>query len=196
MNLAIPGPSRCCWYVSWMSGRRHRRVAVGQHRGGGRLVSHEQANLLGMPGHQCQRVHRAAAAGEQVDGTCADCGDDARDVVSVLLRRRLRGGVVLDAALDATRVVGNDRSIGEVARQRPESGRAHGRPDQHQHRRVLESLLRTSYVMTAPGASSVLGHWFSQGCGVGHGHLLIRCELGRGYGSIPRGSRRSGPLRR
>jgi hypothetical protein len=46
--------------------RGQRLLAVGQFLGGRRLVRHEGADLLGVPGHQGQRVDGAAAGGEDV----------------------------------------------------------------------------------------------------------------------------------
>ena len=46
--------------------RGQHRLTVGQLLGGGRLVRHQGADQPGMPGHQGQRVDRAAAAAEDI----------------------------------------------------------------------------------------------------------------------------------
>ena len=73
---------------------RHRTLAVGQDRRERGLVRDERPDVLRMLRHQGQRIHRAAAAGEQVD-RAADRRDDAVDVVGVLLGRRLVAGSAL-----------------------------------------------------------------------------------------------------
>ena len=46
--------------------RGQRLLAIRQLLGSGWFMRHERADLLGMRGHQCQSVHGAAAAGEDV----------------------------------------------------------------------------------------------------------------------------------
>ena len=104
----------------------------------------ERPDLLRVLRHEGERVHRATAAGEEVDRTHAELGDDPMQVVGVLLGRGLAGRIGLRAALDAARVVGHDGAIGEVAGQRAEPAGAHRRSDQEQGRGVLESTRRTS----------------------------------------------------
>ena len=74
----------------------------------------ERAHVLRMLRDKRQRIHRAAAAREQVDRTAADRGDDPMDVVTVDVGCHRAAHVVLHAALAAARVVGHDRAIGEV----------------------------------------------------------------------------------
>ena len=92
----------------------------------------ERPDLLRVLRHERERVHRAAAAGEQVDRAGAELGDEPMQVVGVLLGRRLAGRIGLRAALDAARVVGHHRAIGEVAGKRGEPAGAHRRADQEQ----------------------------------------------------------------
>jgi hypothetical protein len=51
----------------------------------GGFVRDERPHLLRVLGHQSQRVHRAAAAGEDVDRPSIDRGDEPMQVVGVLL---------------------------------------------------------------------------------------------------------------
>ena len=135
MNWAMPAPNPRCWYVSpiaWV--RRHRALAVGQDRGERRLVRDERPHVLRVLRHEGERVDGAAAAGEEVDRAAAELGDDPVEVVGVLLGRGLAGGIGLRAALDAPRVVGHDRAVGEMAGQRAEPAGAHRRADEQQRR--------------------------------------------------------------
>jgi hypothetical protein len=88
-------------------------------------VRDERPYLLGVIGHEGQRVHGAAAAGEEVDRPGIDRGDEPMQVVGVLLDRVLRGAVGASAPLGPARVVGHDRAIGEVLRECAEAGGAH-----------------------------------------------------------------------
>ncbi len=111
---------------------------------------------LGMRGHERERVHGAAAAGEEVDRTEPQRLDDPMDVVRVLLGRRLAGRIGLGAALDAARVVGHDRAVREVAGERAEPARAHRRADEEQGRcGVPCARVGRRRSATAPGASRV-----------------------------------------
>ena len=94
----------------------------------------ERPDVLRVVRHEGERVHGAAAAGEEVDRAAAELGDDPMQVVGVLLGRGLACGIGLRAALDAARVVGDDRAVGEVAGQRPEPAGAHRRADEQQDR--------------------------------------------------------------
>ena len=135
MNFAIAGPKPLAQVrLADVRARRQRRLAVGQHLGGRRLVRDERPDLLRVLGHQGQRVDRAAAAGEEVDRAGAERRDQPVQVVGVLVGRGLAGAVGALAALDAARVVGDDRAVGEVAGQGGEAGGAHRRPDDQQDR--------------------------------------------------------------
>jgi hypothetical protein len=105
--------------------RGQYRLVVRHFGGGGRLVRHERADLLGVLGHQGQRVDRAAAAGEDVHRAGVQRGDQPVQVVRVLVRRGLAGAVGALAAPGAARVVGDDRAVGEVAGQGGEAVRSH-----------------------------------------------------------------------
>ena len=48
-------------------GEGHRALAIGQDRGERRLVRDERPDLLRVRRHEGERVHRATAAGEEVD---------------------------------------------------------------------------------------------------------------------------------
>ena len=73
MNWAIAGaPAAALVGLVDRAGGRQRVLAVGQERGERRLVRHERPHVLGVPGHERQRVDRAAAAGEQVDRPAAE----------------------------------------------------------------------------------------------------------------------------
>ena len=71
-------------------GDRQRALAIGQDRGERRLVRDERPDLLRVGRHEGERVHRAAAAREQVDRAAAELVDDPVQVVGVLLGRGLR----------------------------------------------------------------------------------------------------------
>jgi hypothetical protein len=66
-----------------------RRFAIGDHLGGRRLVRDEGLDLLRMPRDEGQGVHRAAAAREEVHGSCVQRRNQPVDVVGVLIGRRL-----------------------------------------------------------------------------------------------------------
>jgi hypothetical protein len=85
----------------------------------------ERQNLLRMPGHQLQRVHRTAAAGEQVHRTDVQRRDDPMQIVRLLLDRGLGGAIGAPASIGHTRVVGDDRAIGEMPGEGAEPGGAH-----------------------------------------------------------------------
>ena len=97
--------------------RGQGRLAIRQHVRRRRLVRDERSDLLWMRGHQGQRVHGAAAAGEEIHRTGVELRDQPVEVVRVLVGRRLGRVVGLLAAFDSARVVGDDRAVGEVPRQ-------------------------------------------------------------------------------
>ena len=68
MNCAIAGaePAALVRVVDRLGGGQ-RALAIGQDRGERRLVRDERPDLLRVLRDEGQRVHRAAAAGEQVD---------------------------------------------------------------------------------------------------------------------------------
>ena len=84
----------------------------------------ERPDILGMRRHEGQRIHRTAAAGEEVDGT-ADRLDDPMQVIGMLVGRRLGGRIGLRAALRPARVVRDQGAVGEVPREGAEAGGAH-----------------------------------------------------------------------
>ena len=90
MKWAIPAPEPAA-HVGLVDGPGggQRVLAVGQDRRDRRLVRDERPDVLRVLGHQRQRVHRAAAAGEQVDRSAAERLDDPMQVVRVLIGRRL-----------------------------------------------------------------------------------------------------------
>ena len=108
-----------------VAGRGQCPLAIGEHRDEWRFVRDERPHLLRVLGHEGQRVHRAAAAGEQVHRPGIDRRDEPMQVVRVLLDRVLRRAVGARAPLRPARVVGHDRAIGEVLRERAEPGGAH-----------------------------------------------------------------------
>ena len=87
--------------------RGQRRLAVGQLLGGGRLVRHQGADLLRVPGHQGKPVDGAAAATEDVHRPGGHDIDQPVQVVGLLLDRGLRGAV---GALAAPRPARDRRS--------------------------------------------------------------------------------------
>ena len=153
-----------------------RVLRVGQDRGERRLVRDEDAHVLGMRRDERQGIDRAPAGGKEVDRP-TDLADDPMEVVGVLLRRRLARRIRLRAALGAARVVGQDRPVGEVLRQRAEAGGAHRRSDQHQDR-FGAGLVSVDVVCQ-------LGARGSQGVGRRVGQLGCR----HGHGCAPRMSR-------
>jgi hypothetical protein len=116
------------------AGGRQRVLPVGQDRGERRLVRDQRPHVPRVPGHQRERVDRAAAAGEQVDRPATDRLDEPVQVVGVDVGRDRAGRVGLHAALDTAWVVGHHGAVGEVPRQRGEPGGAHRRADQQQDR--------------------------------------------------------------
>jgi len=93
-------------------------------------VRHQGPDLLRVPGHQGQRVDRAAAAGEDVHRPGIERGDDPVQVISVLIRRGLGSVVGARAALHPAGIVGHHRAVGEMPGQGDESGGAHRRTDE------------------------------------------------------------------
>ncbi len=83
------------------AGGRQRALAIGQDRRERRLVRDERPDLLRVLRDEGERVHRTAAAGEEVDGPAVELGDDPMQVVGVLVGRRRAGRIGLRAALDA-----------------------------------------------------------------------------------------------
>ena len=68
-----------------------RFLAIRDLPGGRRLVRDEDPDLLRMPGHQGQGVHRTAAGGEQVHRPGVQLRDQPVQVVRVLIRGGLAG---------------------------------------------------------------------------------------------------------
>jgi hypothetical protein len=62
-------------------GERHRALTVEQDRCERRLVRDERPNLFRVLRNELERVHRATAAGEEVDRACAKFGDEAMQIV-------------------------------------------------------------------------------------------------------------------
>ena len=77
----------------------------------------QRPHLLGVPGHQGERVDRATTAGEQVDRP-ADLLDDPMQVISIDVRRYRSRGILQLAPLGATRIVGHDAASAREAVQR------------------------------------------------------------------------------
>jgi len=117
-----------------VAGRGQCPLAIGEHRDQWRFVRDERPYLLRVVRYEGQRVHRAAAAGEQVDRPGIDRRDEPMQVVRVLLDGVLRRAVGALAPLRPARVVGHDCAIGEVLRKRAEPGGAHRRPDHQKDR--------------------------------------------------------------
>ncbi len=107
-------------------------LAVRQRLAGRRLVCDERPDLLWMAGHERERVHGPAAAGEDVHGSGVDGRDHPVQVVGVLVGRGLGGAVGPLAPVHPAGVVGDDRPVGEVRGERGEPRGAHRRPDQEQ----------------------------------------------------------------
>jgi hypothetical protein len=89
------------------------------------LVGDQRPHVLRVGRDERQRVHRATAAREQVNRSEPDLTDDPMQIIGVLLGCRLGRRVVLDAALRPSRVVGDDRAVGEVAGEGSEARRPH-----------------------------------------------------------------------
>ena len=123
----------------------------------------ERPDLLGVLGHQGQRVDGAAAAGEDVRRSGVQRGDQPVQVVGVLIGGGFGGAVGAPAAVGAAGVVGHDGSVGEVAGQGAESGGAHRRSDDQQD--------RLGAGVVAPDVIAQHGAWHVQGVSlrVGHG---------------------------
>ena len=100
-------------------------VTVGKDLKKRRLVGHQRPDLLRMPFHERQRIHRSTAAGEEVNRACIERLDEPMQVVRVLLGRRRAGRIGLLAPLRAAGIVGNDGAVREVAAERAESRGAH-----------------------------------------------------------------------
>ena len=134
---------------------RQRRLAVRQELHRRRLVRDQRAHLLGVLSHQRQRVHRAAAGGEEIHRAAAERVDKPVQVVGVLVRRRLAGVVRLLAAAGAARVVGDHRTVAEALDQAGEALGAHRRSDHQQDR--LGGRRRLPYVVGQDGPRHVEG---------------------------------------
>ena len=145
--------------------RGQRGVPIGDELGERRLVGDEGRHVVRMGGHEGQGIDRATAAGEHVDRPAAGRGDDPVEVVGVLLRGRLGRRLGLQAAFHATRVVGHDPPIREVAGERPEAARAHRRADEQQGPRAAVAVGRLAHVVGDAAARSLEG----AGRGIGHG---------------------------
>jgi hypothetical protein len=116
---------------------RQRGPAVRQFYKGGRLVRHERAHLFRVRRREGERVDRAAAGGEDIDRPGrkrAQRGDQPVQVISVFVGRGLEGIVRALAASRRSGVIGHHRPVGEMPGQRDESGGAHRRSDEQQHR--------------------------------------------------------------
>ena len=134
--------------------RRGERRAVGQDRGQRRLVRDERAHLVATVRHPRQRVHRPAAAGQDVDRSPTDRLDDAPQVARVVVGRDLTRAVAARTATGAAHVVGDHRAVGEVAGQGAEALRAHRRSDEQQRDGVAE---RAAHVVGDRRAGRVEG---------------------------------------
>jgi hypothetical protein len=104
---------------------REGRLAIRQDPQEWRLVRHQRPDMLRVPCHQRQRVHRPAAGGEQVDRAGIERLDEPMQVVRMLLGRRWAGRICLFAPLHATGVVGDDGAVRKVTGERAESRGTH-----------------------------------------------------------------------
>ena len=102
-----------------------RMLPVGKNGAQRRLVRDERPHVLRMLRHQRERVHRAAAGGEQVDRPAADGLNEPMQVLGVDFWRYPSFGVGLDAALASPRIIGDDRTVREMPGQSAEAGRTH-----------------------------------------------------------------------
>ena len=143
------------------AGGQHR-LAVGQFLSRWRLVRHQHADLLRVPGHQGQCVDRAAAAGEDVGGRGAEGGNQPVQIVGVLIGCGPGGTVGALAASRSARIVGHHRPVGEMTGQGDETRCSHRRADEQQDR--LVSGVADPYVVVQHGARHV------QGAGLRRGH--------------------------
>ena len=189
MNCAMPAPKPLRWYVSWTAGEAASAPSrSGRIDASGGSCATSVRTSSGCARDEGERVHRAAAAGEQVDRARAELGDDPMQVVGVLLGRGRAGRIGLRAALDAARVVGHDGAIGEVAGERAEPAGAHRRADQEQHRgrrSPPRGRRRSGRRRARPGCgSSARSSWSS-------GRSCRACATRTGR-RLRRGSRRSG----
>jgi hypothetical protein len=135
-------------YVSWTAWIREDR----RERW---LVRHKRPHVLRVPGHERQRIHGAAAAGEEVDGSTADLLDDPMQIVSVLFGRRRLRRLGEHAPFAPARIVGHDGSIAEMAGEGAETGGPHRRTDEQQRR--LGGLLVAPHVVGQRCAGHVQG---------------------------------------
>ena len=108
------------------AGRRQCGLAVGEEGRERWLVRDQRPHLIGVLGDERQRVHRTAAAREQVDRSAPELLDDPMEVGGVLLGRRRDRRLGQLAALASAGVIGHHGAVGEVAGQGAEAGRAHG----------------------------------------------------------------------
>jgi len=115
--------------------RGQHGLTVGQLSRGGRFVRHQRADQPGMPGHQGQRVDRAAAAAEDVGRPGVHRPDQPAQVVGVLAGHRpWRLAIGALAAPGPAGIVGHHHPVGELPGQGGEAGRTHRRPDEQQDR--------------------------------------------------------------
>jgi hypothetical protein len=89
-------------------------LGVGKHRDEGGLVRYQGRDVVRVGGHERERGHHAAAAGEHLDRADAERLDDGVHVVGLERRRIVDPAVLAGAAAEAARVVGDHGAVGEV----------------------------------------------------------------------------------
>ena len=116
MNAAMPAPHPLAWYASRNAGEGALgRRGVGQHRDERRLVSHQRGHVVGVGGHEGERGHRTAAAGEHLDRADPERLDYGVHVLRLDRGRMVDPAVFAGAAAEAARVIGDHGAVREAA---------------------------------------------------------------------------------
>ena len=160
--MAAPFPAPLIGLVDRLAGGE-RLVRIRQQAGRRRLVRHECPYEVRVGRDEREGVDGAAAAGEHVDRAPADRVDHGAHVVGMDLRVDLDVRVGALASLRAAWVIGDDRAIGEVRRERREAGGGHRRPDHHEHRSAPGLALADVVAEHGAGHFELVGnrlaHW-------------------------------------
>ncbi len=100
-------------------------LRVREHTGKRGLMGDEGSHVLGMGGHQGQRGHCAAAAGEEVDRPGAERSDDRVHILGLHIRNVGDLSIAAGAPPQATRVVCDHDAVGKVGGEGAKAARIH-----------------------------------------------------------------------
>ena len=154
-HSGTPSLGRVC--VAKLGHRALGGFRVGKHGHEGRLMGHQNGDIVGVCRHERERGDRTTTAREHLDRAGVESPDDGVHIAC------LDGGCVVDptvfadAAAEAARVIGDHGAVGEVRRQRAEAAGVHRLPDHEQRGASVGGGQRALDVVDDVGLAGIEG---------------------------------------